>query len=308
MATTWTSNYAGKFAGEIMKPLLLGGNTLSQGLVTIREGNKYQESIALMTLGDDLIQAYGCDWNAAGTVGVAERKIIPVQLKVNLPICKSIFYPTWFEDQTGGSLLDSQIPNDWYRPFQEQLGTKIANSIENNLWQGNLATAQYTSTFTSFDGILTKYDALAGTVKKNISAITSSNVVAQMQIAADEMPEAMIGFYEYKFYVSRKTAQMYREGVSTDFNGFTYANAPELKFNGYDIVVCDGFPDNFILVANKDYMFFGTNLVSDQTNIRLIDMTPVDGSDNVRVIAGFSGGTQVLDEAAAVLCGVSIES
>ena len=39
-------------------------------------------------------------------------------------------------------------------------------------------------------------------------------------------------------------------------------------------------------------MFFGTDLLSDQTRIQLLDMANLDGSDNMRLVARYSAGTQ----------------
>ena len=45
--------------------------------------------------------------------------------------------------------------------------------------------------------------------------------------------------------------------------------------------------------AETSNLFFGTDLLSDNTNIKMLDMTDLDGSDNMRVVAKFSGGVQV---------------
>jgi len=48
-----------------------------------------------------------------------------------------------------------------------------------------------------------------------------------------------------------------------------------------------------MVVAEKSNLFFGTDLISDSTNITLLDMAPVTGSLNTRLIARFTGGVQV---------------
>ena len=51
--------------------------------------------------------------------------------------------------------------------------------------------------------------------------------------------------------------------------------------------------DNVMVAAETSNLFFGTDLLSDNTNIKMLDMTDLDGSDNLRVVAKFSGGVQV---------------
>jgi hypothetical protein len=51
--------------------------------------------------------------------------------------------------------------------------------------------------------------------------------------------------------------------------------------------------DDVLVAAEKSNLFFGTDLLSDQTRIQLMDMANLDGSDNMRLVARYSGGTQV---------------
>jgi hypothetical protein len=63
-------------------------------------------------------------------------------------------------------------------------------------------------------------------------------------------------------------------------------------FNGIKIAVCPGMVDNKMAAAQASNLFFGTDLVSDHTEIKMLDMGDLDGSDNIRVVAKFTGGTQ----------------
>jgi hypothetical protein len=309
MATTWTSNYAGK-PGEIMKPTLLAAPTLRNGLINIHEGVRYKKNIPILTVDEDIVQAYACDYNNAGTSATVERVITPTRLMTNMTICKETFFSTWLEDQTGsGNYRDAQIPNDWWMAFQEQAGGQISKIIELNLWQGNLDTGSFTSSYTSFNGLLTVLDGLAGTLKQNIDTLTASNVGTEMGKVRDKLPAELIGLYdEVEFFVNPKTLALYRTYVSNDFNGFEYGNTPELRFDGYKVTVATGIPDNFIVAAQRDNLHFGTNLVSDETYLQIVDTAQTLGDNNVRIAAGYSGGTQVTNESQIVLAGENIES
>ena len=64
-------------------------------------------------------------------------------------------------------------------------------------------------------------------------------------------------------------------------------------FEGIKIAVCNGMKNDVLVAAEKSNLFFGTDLLSDQTRIQLMDMANLDGSDNMRLVARYSGGTQV---------------
>jgi hypothetical protein len=46
--------------------------------------------------------------------------------------------------------------------------------------------------------------------------------------------------------------------------------------------------DDYVRAAQKSNLFFGTGLLSDQNEVQLIDMSPIDGSQNVRVVMRFT--------------------
>ena len=50
--------------------------------------------------------------------------------------------------------------------------------------------------------------------------------------------------------------------------------------------------DDQVNIAQKSNLFFGTDLLSDATSIRLMDMSMLDGSDNMRMVARYSAGVQ----------------
>ena len=47
-----------------------------------------------------------------------------------------------------------------------------------------------------------------------------------------------------------------------------------------------------MVAAEKSNLFFGTGLLSDHNEVKLIDMADLDGSQNVRVVMRFTAGVQ----------------
>jgi hypothetical protein len=50
--------------------------------------------------------------------------------------------------------------------------------------------------------------------------------------------------------------------------------------------------DDKIVAAQKSNLFFGTGLLSDHNEVRVLDMANLDGSQNYRVIMRYTAGTQ----------------
>ena len=72
----------------------------------------------------------------------------------------------------------------------------------------------------------------------------------------------------------------------------------EPVFEGYRLAVCPGLNDNVLVAAQKSNMYWGTDLVSDfgttgtGPRITIMDMAALDGSDNLRCVARYSGSVQ----------------
>ena len=47
-----------------------------------------------------------------------------------------------------------------------------------------------------------------------------------------------------------------------------------------------------MVAATKSNLHFGTSLLSDQNEVKTIDMSPIDGSRNVRFVMRMSAGVQ----------------
>ena len=50
--------------------------------------------------------------------------------------------------------------------------------------------------------------------------------------------------------------------------------------------------DDTAMAAQKSNLYFGTGLLSDHNEVKLIDMSDLDGSQNVRVVMRYTSGVQ----------------
>jgi hypothetical protein len=65
-----------------------------------------------------------------------------------------------------------------------------------------------------------------------------------------------------------------------------------LFFDGIPVVPARGAADDMIIAAEKSNLFFGTGILNDLNEVRVIDMAETDGSQNVRVVMRFTAGVQ----------------
>ena len=92
-------------------------------------------------------------------------------------------------------------------------------------------------------------------------------------------------------------------------NGFSgegnmWYNGQALSFDGIPVVMAQGMSSNVAIATTKDNLWFGTGLLSDHNEVRVLDMADLDGSQNVRVIMRMSGGVQYADATDVVTYGI----
>jgi hypothetical protein len=65
-----------------------------------------------------------------------------------------------------------------------------------------------------------------------------------------------------------------------------------MNFQGISLFPTGGLGDNVAVAAQKSNLFFGTGLLDDRNEVKVIDMADLDGSQNVRVVMRYTAGVQ----------------
>jgi hypothetical protein len=300
MATTTsiTTTYAGEFAGKYISAALLSGSTIANGGIEVKPNIKYKEVIKRIAT-DGIVKNATCDFDATSTVTLTERVITPEEFQVNLQLCKKDFKSDWEAVQMGYSAFDS-LPPSFADFLLAHVVSKIAEKTEQNIWKGVNATAG------EFDGFLTlaAADATVLDVASPASGgVTAANVIGELGKVVDLIPASLYGKEDLYLYVSQSVARDYVRALGgfgasglgangTNTMGTQWFNNGSLSFDGVKIFVCNGMTNDYMMAAQKSNLYFGTGLLSDQNEVKVIDMADIDGSENVRVVARFTATVQ----------------
>ena len=300
MATTTsiTTTYAGEAAGEYISAALLSGSTIDNGGITVKPNVKFKEVIKTLST-DDIVKDSTCDFDPTSTITLAERVIQPEYQQVNLQLCKKDFQSDWEAVSMGFSAHDN-LPPSFSDYLISHVAAKVAQRTETSIWEGATATNG------QFDGLTTLLDADAShTGAKKIAGTTvdAANVIAQIGSIVDVIPSALYGSDDLNLYVSQNIARAYVRALGgfgasglgaagTNAMGTQWWNNGSLSFDGVKIFVANGLADNTAIAAEKSNIYFGTGLLADHNEVKLIDMADLDGSQNVRVVMRFTAGVQ----------------
>lgn len=290
MAFTVTSNYAGKAFGQYISAALKEAKSL-EGL-TVLENIKLKENIRKMN-GSSLVADATCDFTDAGTLALTEKVLTPKNLQINVDLCKKTLLSGWEAEEMKAGAFNRTAPTfDQY--VLSYFGEIIADAVEGSIWQGAAASA---GQFEGFQTATTGAFAVDGTVVSSsaTAAYSESNIIENLQTLVADIPSNVYGRDDLSIYMNWKTYRFYISAISTlgYLNAYNMTGDYKPVFEGINIQPCPGMADNVMVAAEKSNLFFGTDLLSDNTNIKMLDMTDLDGSDNLRVVAKFSGGVQV---------------
>jgi hypothetical protein len=296
-----TSTYAGEFAGRYISAALLSAKTLDNKYVTIMPNVKYKSVIQKVQL-DNIVVNASCDFTTAGTASLTERILEPKELQVNLELCKQEFVDSWEALQLGYSAFDT-IPANFNDYLISYVGGFVAQATEQSIWAGAAATnGQFGGFQAAFSASIaaggTTAVIAAGGATPISGSVTSANVLSKLDTVVNSIPNAVYGKEDLLIYVSTNVGKAYQQalaGGSVGANGWNnQLNVGEkpFNFNGIEIVLCPGMSDNKIVAAQKSNLFFGTGLLSDYNQVKVLDMADLDGSQNYRVIMRYTAGTQ----------------
>ena len=305
MATTTniTTTYAGEKAQGYIAAALLSGNTIENGGITVKPNVKKSEVLKKIATGD-LVADGSCDFTATSSVTLTERVITPKEFQVNLELCKTPFRADWDAISMGYSAFDT-LPPDFQSFLVAHVAEKVATKIENNIWQGADATEG------EFDGIVALATADADVIDVVGTTVNAGNVIDELGKVVDAIPAALYGSPDLKIYVAQNVYRAYvralggfasnGQGANGVGGNGTNQSLGDVMFDGVPVFVANGLASNYIVAAESSNLFFGTGLLNDTNEVKVLDMADLDGSQNVRVIMRFTATVQYAYGAEIVL-------
>jgi hypothetical protein len=135
------------------------------------------------------------------------------------------------------------------------------------------------------------------------TTVTASNVITELGKVMDAIPAALYGKEDLTIYVPQNVAKAYVRALGgfgtsglgangLDNKGTMWYGNGDLFFDGVRVAMVNGLPSNKMVAAQTSNLFFGTGLLNERNEVRVLDMADLDGSDNIRVILRFFAGVQ----------------
>tara|TARA_Y100000401_G_scaffold110391_1_gene107585 strand:+ start:99 stop:995 length:897 start_codon:yes stop_codon:yes gene_type:complete len=279
------SSYAGEFAGKYIAASLFSAKTLDEGSITILPNIKFK---AAMKVGafSNLVRSADCDFDSTTSgLTLTEKVLTPTELQVNLQICKKELHSDWEAAQMGFSAFD-ELPPLFSDFVIARVAAEVAQATENSIWGGTAGEG-------SFDGFKTLLQADSDVVDITGTSVTGSNVIAELNKIVEAIPSGVYGSDDLVLYVSTAFAKAYVQAqAALGYRELYNVGQTEMNFQGIPMFVTSGLNTNNAVAARKSNLFFGTGLLDDRNEVKVIDMADIDGSQNVRIVMRYTAGVQ----------------
>jgi hypothetical protein len=263
----------------------------SAALFTKQVGIKSAAALNLMDTDANIGSGTVCGWSATGNTTFSQRNITVGVMKIQEALCPRSLEQYWMQSQlTAGSQYDG-VPFE--QAFAEQKALRIAEALENAIWQGNAY----------FSGVNQLLNAASGSVVSGNTAaisgaITTANVISIFDTIYTRIPQAILtkndlvmfcGWDTFRTLVmafKANTGVMYNQ---VDLQGLADGEILYPGTNIRVIAVPGLLGTNRIVTTYLGNLFYGTDLLSDEENFELWYSKD---NDEVRFQAAFKAGVQ----------------
>ena len=271
----------------------------SAALFTKQVGIKFAAALNLMDTDAVLQGGDLCGYTSSGTTTFSQRNITVGRMKVMETLCPRALEQYWMQTQlTAGSMYDG-VPFE--QAFAEQKALRIAEALENAIWQGNAY----------FSGVNQLLNAASGsTISGNTGAvsasvgITASNVIGIFDAIYNQIPQAILTKQDLVIFCGwnnyRTLVQAFKQGNATGglavlYNQVDLASLANGEFmypgTNVRVIAVPGLTNtNRIVCSYLGNFFYGTDLLSDEEQFSIFYARE---NDEIRSIAAFKAGVQI---------------
>jgi len=271
----------------------------SASLFTKQVGVKFAAALNLMDTDAVLQGGDTCGYTSSGTTTFSQRVVTVGRMKVMETLCPRSLEQYWMQTQlTAGSMYDG-VPFE--QAFAEQKALRIAEALENAIWQGN----------TYFSGVNQLLNAASGsTISGNTGAvsasvgITATNVIGIFDAIYNQIPQAILTKQDLVIFCGwntyRTLVQAFKQGTTTGglavlYNQVDLASLANGEFvypgTNVRVIAVPGLTGtNRIVCTYLGNLFYATDLLSDEEQFSIFYARE---NDEIRSIAAFKAGVQM---------------
>jgi hypothetical protein len=285
MADSLTKLYAGEEAAGFISASLLSGETLAKGNITVLPNVTFTVNLKNFDLSASAVKDASCDFTDAVDITYEEKALTPENFGLNKELCKK----DWLSTYAGATMragVDGTLPANFQEYIIGHAGALVGQEVEKAIWAGDTGNS---GEFDGFQVLLADDDAVVDVTLSG--TLSASNIVAELGKVRDAIKDANYGQEDLAIYVGTAAMKYYVSAQAVlGYQDQFHVGVSEANFEGTKLILAPGMSANKMVAARKGNLFFATDLASDMAEVKVIDMTENDGSDNVRLVMKWNAG------------------
>jgi hypothetical protein len=250
-------------------------------------GIKSKTKLANVTFGN-LLQASTCNFSApTDSLDAIDIDVCPLSAMAQL--CQFDLEQSFLALQMSqGSNGDFTVAS-FMSYYWNEMAMVIGQDLELLRWQGDIESED--ALLSLCNGYLKGLCADAEVVGLYDAAITSGNVIATMESVVLAAPSSIVRKKaDLRMYVSTNVANAYELAAATG-NTQTYVTLPlGLTFLGINVVVCEGMPDNTIVLTLKNNLIYAFDAEGDSKALKAVNLSDSVAEPYLRTRANLKAG------------------
>ena len=278
---TWSGQQAADwYSAALLKSKTVDAVSILPNIKSTYKLNRLEDTTVL--------QEADCTFSDSGTTTLSSNTLTVCDYKINRELCKKDFLGTWMETQMRAGSAGDQVPPSFTDYLMSNISARVGQTIEQKIWTGDTSA----SPADLCDGFFVKMLADATVVDQASTTLSATVIVAELTKVYNKIPATVINSPKMRIFMGDAAYGYYllanlSLGVGA---GFGVQSAVASTFANIQIVVCPGMSANKIVAAEYDNLVVGTDLLSDFSDLRIIDMEETSGAANIRIVGGLKFG------------------
>jgi hypothetical protein len=298
MGLTDSTVYTGKDLDGFYSVALLTGNTKS--IIRLVPHVKSKVKLASLNLGN-ILQADSCAVSESGTYTLAQKTLEVCDFAINVKLCAKDYEVNYLSEQLRpGSNVEANFPDGFKGYLMKLIADTINKDTEAMLWSGDTQNSPPLCA-----GFVSKFLADGAVLDCATPAtLSASNIVAELQKVYNKIPHTL-DKSKMVCFISPAANTFYKQALVTASpalmawnQGIDSSNFIDLK-----LVVSPGMPTNTMVACDPLNLWYGTDLQSDENELRFIDQMPITGQKTANIITTFKWGVEYGNGSEVVLYG-----
>ena len=296
--------YCGKEASEIWSQQLAVLPLLEQRAINIMLNVKGKEKVYTGEV-QAYFRQYQCLFGNTTEAELAENYIVPEKIDLGFEFCMDEFRNTFINEgilQSVNRSTEVPVFSDW---FLNKVLEKARIGYEKLFWQGDTASA--TPSLAALDGIEKKLAASTDVIQIQGAAITTANVIAQVEAAVmaaiNAAATAEVSIDTHRVFLNKNDVKyleialgnrLYQDLNSTGLQFKNWGKTGEyFTVYGFEVMPTEQSRSS-IIVAPEKCLTLGTDIFDAHTTIKIVDMMDTNLDDVVRGRIITNLGTAIL--------------